>query len=174
MARKSSYNIPILFWRCPHRRFEHGAADLLRSDWDMFRCRACGKEFPSARGEDRTSADSEAGPAKVSGLQRLWPRSLEATLRHFVLPMNILRARRACLDHDALVGAPQCATTVLIGKLAILGHRHGLLGGTQSCRLSCGENFLRPFSRIWPREGLAGDVCRSLSYLLGAEKGKAK
>ncbi len=32
---------------------------------------------------------------KVSGPQRLWPRSLKATLRHFVLPMNILRARCA-------------------------------------------------------------------------------
>jgi hypothetical protein len=23
--RKSRYDVPILFWRCPHRRFEHSA-----------------------------------------------------------------------------------------------------------------------------------------------------
>jgi hypothetical protein len=28
------------------------------------------------------------GAGKVNGLQRLWPRSLEAVLRHFVLPLG--------------------------------------------------------------------------------------
>jgi hypothetical protein len=64
MARKSRYSIPILFSRCPHCGFEHGAADLLRSDWDMFRCKKCGRELPSGRGEERTAPDSGAGSSK--------------------------------------------------------------------------------------------------------------
>ena len=83
MTRKSRYNIPVLFWRCPHCGFEHSAADLMRTDWDKFRSKQCGKEFPSVRGEERTAPDGGAG--KVNGPQRLWPRSLEAVLRHFVL-----------------------------------------------------------------------------------------
>ena len=39
MARKSRYNIPTLFWRCPHCGFEHTAADLVRIDGDTFRCK---------------------------------------------------------------------------------------------------------------------------------------
>ena len=51
--RKSVGTIPKLFWRCPHCGYEHTAADLLRVGWDTFRCKKCGKEFPSERGEER-------------------------------------------------------------------------------------------------------------------------
>jgi rubredoxin len=51
--RKSRYNIPLTIWRCPHCGFEHGAADLLRVDGDTFRCKKCGEEFPSGKGEER-------------------------------------------------------------------------------------------------------------------------
>jgi transposase-like protein len=49
MPRKSRYNIPIQFWRCPHCGFEHSAADLLRSGWSTFKCKQCGKDFPSGK-----------------------------------------------------------------------------------------------------------------------------
>ena len=56
MPRQSHYNIPVLFWRCPHRAFEHTAADLMRLDFNNFRCKACGKSFPSGPGEEDPSA----------------------------------------------------------------------------------------------------------------------
>jgi rubredoxin len=49
IPRKSRYNIPIQFWRCPHCGFEHSAADLLRSGWSTFKCKQCGKDFPSGK-----------------------------------------------------------------------------------------------------------------------------
>jgi rubredoxin len=48
LMRRTRYNIPKLFWRCPHCGFEHGAADLLRTC-----CKGCGHEFPGVKGEER-------------------------------------------------------------------------------------------------------------------------
>jgi hypothetical protein len=31
------------------RGFEHSAADLLRSGWSTFKCKQCGKDFPSGK-----------------------------------------------------------------------------------------------------------------------------
>jgi hypothetical protein len=46
VARKSRYNIPKLFWKCPHCGFEHTPADLLRVNNNEFQCKGCGKEIP--------------------------------------------------------------------------------------------------------------------------------
>jgi hypothetical protein len=54
MARKTRYNIPKQIWRWPHCGFKHTAADLLRIDWNNFRCKECKKPFPSEKGEDVT------------------------------------------------------------------------------------------------------------------------
>jgi transcription elongation factor Elf1 len=53
MTRKSLYNIPKLFWRCPHCGFEHSPADLMRVDWDQLQCKGCGKSFTAGPGEER-------------------------------------------------------------------------------------------------------------------------
>jgi hypothetical protein len=54
--RRTRYNIPKQFWRFPHCGFEHGAADLLRSDWDKFRCKSCGKDFPAGPAKSASAA----------------------------------------------------------------------------------------------------------------------
>ena len=54
-ARKSRYTIPVLCWRCPHCAYEHSAAELLRAGWDTFKCKNCGRDFPSGRVERERS-----------------------------------------------------------------------------------------------------------------------
>jgi rubredoxin len=62
MTRRRHYNIPVPTWRCPHCRFIHRPADLLRLNNDDLQCRQCGQAFPAvpAKAESDHPAETES------------------------------------------------------------------------------------------------------------------